>query len=241
MYTTKQTMAERLVSAKLALTNALAEEDVREALKELGFDEARLQAGLDLYHQAEELYQVQKKEYSDQFQATEAVFTAWQEARVVHQKYVTVARLALMGHPGLKNSLGLNEDQAFSISDWLTQARLFYTAALKSPEIQDKLKEFAVTAEKLQAGLALVDRLESLNSQQEVEKGEAQQASRDRDAAFAALDKFMYAFNQIARLLLTEKPEHLEKLGILERSAPLPKPKSPPTTPPQPQSSPPPE
>jgi hypothetical protein len=136
---------------------------------------------------------------------------------------------------GSNNSLGLNEDYPWSISDWLTQARLFYTAALKSPEIQDKLKEFAVTAEKLQAGLALVDGVESLNSQQEVEKGEAQQATRDRDAAFAALDKFMYAFNKIARLLLTEKPEHLEKLGILERSAPLPKPKSPPTTPPQPE------
>lgn len=234
MYTTKLTMAERLVSAKLAITNALAEKDVSEALTELGFDEARLQAGFELYRQAEELYQLQRKEYSDQFQATEALFTAWQEARLVHQKYVTVARLALVGHPGLKNSLGLNEDQPFSLPDWLTRARLFYTAALQSQEIQDKLTEFAVTQEKLQAGLDLVDQVESLNSRQEVEKGEAQQATRDRDAAFARLDKFMYAFNQVARLLLTDKPEHLEKLGILERSAPLRRGPTPPESPPAP-------
>jgi len=35
----------------------------------------------------------------------------------------------------------------------------------------------------------------------------------------------MYMFNKIARAVLVDKPEYLEKLGILERSAPIRKPK----------------
>ena len=73
MYVTNKTMSERLVSAKMALTNALAQEDIKEALAELGFTEARLNEGLALYQAADTLYQKQKREYTDQYLASEAL------------------------------------------------------------------------------------------------------------------------------------------------------------------------
>lgn len=227
MYLKSKTMSERLVAAKMAINNSLAEADIKDVLQELGFDEARLQAGLDLYKETEKLYQEQKREYSDQYAATEEFNNALQEAKVAYKKYTTAAKLALLDSHTLKNSLGLNQGPQFTISDWLTQGRLFYTSALQSQEVLETLQEFAVTPEKLQAGLQLVDTAEELYSRQQVEISEAQQATRDRDAAFAELDRFMYKLNKVARVLLTEKPEHLEKLGILERSAPIPKKKEP--------------
>ncbi|NIM81503.1 MAG: hypothetical protein GTO20_22170 [Candidatus Aminicenantes bacterium] len=226
MYLVMSTMSERLVSAKLSLTNALADDYILSQLSLLGLDETRLNEGMGLYQTAEQLYQKQKREYGEQYEATKAVEALWQEARKEVNMYVTVANLMLDDSPSLRNMLGLHESRKFSLPNWITWAKVFCINAMQSTEVMEKFAGFSVTMEKLQAALQKVEQLESANAKQEAEKGEAQQATRDRDAAFVELDKFMYMFNKIARAVLVDKPEYLEKLGILERSAPIPKAKA---------------
>jgi hypothetical protein len=224
MYSTLLTMPEKLVSAKLALANALGDAYILAQLSLLGLDETRLNEGMVLYQDAEQLYQKQKREYGEQYEATKAVEALWQEARKQVNMYATVAKLMLDDSPSLRNMLGLNDSRKFSLPGWITWAKVFCVNAVESAEVMGKFAGFSVTQEKLQAALQVVEQLEAANAKQELEKGEAQQASRDRDAAFAELDKFMYMFNKIARAVLVDKPEYLEKLGILERSAPIRKP-----------------
>ncbi|MGD2089968.1 MAG: hypothetical protein PVH61_27575 [Candidatus Aminicenantes bacterium] len=221
MYSTAKSMSERLVSAKMALTNALAQEDIKNSMSEMGFDEARLNEGLVLYQQVEELYQLQRREYTEQYLASEALHEAWEEAQNEFRRHATAAKLALIDQPTLLSSLGFDGSRKFSIPDWVTMARTFYSTALQSTAIMESIAGYAVTAEKLQAGLQLVDKVEELRGKREIEKAEAQQATRERDKAFAQLDKYMYRFSKVARVVLEEKPEHLEKVGILYRSAPI--------------------
>jgi hypothetical protein len=216
MYTKEKPLPDRLVDARLALTNALGETEIKEALKELGFDETKLQTGMQLLERVENLYRQQKREYSTQYAATEEFNKVLLEAEMVYRKYKTAARLALLDAPAHENSLGLNRGPIFNIPEWLTQARLFYSGALKSPEVLEKLKEFAITAENLQAGLDLVNKAQEFHNRQQVESSEAKQATRERNAAAAELDLFMRKFNKVAWVLLAEKPKYLEKLGIPE-------------------------
>jgi hypothetical protein len=81
-----------------------------------------------------------------------------------------------------------------------------------------KLSGYGVTPEKLQAGQQMADEAEAANAAREKEKGEAQQATKDRDEAVEIMDDWMSDFRKIARIALADKPQLLEKLGILERS-----------------------
>ena len=54
---------------------------------------------------------------------------------------------------------------------------------------------------------------------QEKEKGEAQQATDDRDEAIDALDAYMSDFREIARVAFAGQPQQLEKFTITAPSA----------------------
>ena len=51
-----------------------------------------------------------------------------------------------------------------------------------------------------------------------LERGESQQATKDRDAAFAAFEKWVREFYAIAKIALEDKPQLLESIGKFVRS-----------------------
>ena len=75
-----------------------------------------------------------------------------------------------------------------------------------------------MTQAKIETGKTLLEETESANAAQKKEKGEAQQATLERDKAVDNLEDWLSDFIAIARIALEEKPQLLEKLGIIEPS-----------------------
>lgn len=71
-----------------------------------------------------------------------------------------------------------------------------------------------MTAENVTVAQADLAALEALDQQQEGAKGDAQQATRDRNAERRALADYQ----KIARVALADQPDLLEPLGLLARS-----------------------
>ena len=208
------TMEDLLVNSKMAISNAMSDEEIKTLLLEYNYDDARYNEGLELHKKAEELYNKQKKEYSEQYKASEEFEKAYNAAKPVYLEHVELTRLAFRNDTSKLVSLGIEGSLQRQFSAWLTQARQFYDNTVKDEKVLEKISRYNLTKEKLEKGLQLISLVEEANNKQEKEKGEAQQFTKDRDKAMDELSDWIYELSVVAKFALAEKPQLLEKLGI---------------------------
>lgn len=130
MLRSKKSLDERLVAAQVAVTNVLADNEIKKYLAEFGYDETRLSEGKMLLDRVNQLQQAQLKEYGDQYQATGALQELMDKADREYMRSVKVARIALRQDYALYHKLDLDGLRKKTFSGWLTQARQFYINAL---------------------------------------------------------------------------------------------------------------
>ncbi len=210
----KHSIDERLLAAQVAIHNGLGDAGILAELSIFGYDEAKLKAGKRLYNEALALVNQQKAEYGDQFEATEAVRLAWDEANQVYMRALKIARVALKGKQRAKAALMLGGERKQSLSGWLEQAGAFYTNLLADAGLMAEMANFGYDQPKLEAEAALIGAVVEANLAQEEEKGEAQEATQLRDAKLDELDAWIADFKAIAQVALEEHAQWLEKLGM---------------------------
>ena len=213
-----QTIDEFLTDARVALDNSGANSEIQERLAVYGYTPERMQEGRALYDEAVAATRQQQVEYGDKIAATAALNEAWQRAKASYNTLAQVARVAFKNDTGVTTKLALGGRRKRSLSGWMEQANVFYENALGNSEIMGGLAKFGITEERLQGGKADVEALETLNAAQEKEKGEAQQATQNRDEAIEALDEWLGDFLAIAEVALSDRPQLLEALGVVVRS-----------------------
>lgn len=214
----KNSIADRLLAAQLAIDNAISDTEVKTALAEYGYDETRLGEGKTLLDTTNQLQQTQQKEYGDQYEATDVLKQAHKAADKEYMKFVKIARIALKSEHAVTKKLDLDGIRKKTFSGWVGQARQFYLNALGDSIVVEKMAAYGVTQVKLENGKILLEQAEAANAAQKKEKGEAQQATQERDQAMDNLEEWLSDFIVIARIALEEKPQLLEKLGIVEPS-----------------------
>ncbi len=218
MFSRNQSDEDFLHSVNLAQQNTLNDTEILLAMTEFGYDAAKINEGVIIYQGVYGLFQQQKTEYTEQYAASEDLKIRWAESNRVTMSYVKVARVALKSDYGAYIKLGLDKARNRSLSGWISQARQFYANALSATDILTKLAGFGITDTKLNAGKQLVDETETLNITHKKEMGEAQQATLDRDNAIDNLEDWISDFIAIARIALADRPQLLEKLGIVQPS-----------------------
>jgi len=207
-----------LNDAQVAIDNTLSNPDILSAVKDFGYSSAKIQQGKALYNTAAAAQLAQTTEAGEQASATATLNDTWETARKSYMRFVKVARVALKNDVGASVQLDLKGDRKRSLSGWLAQANQFYNNALSNKSALSALKEFGITEQKLKAGLNELKAVEAANLEQEKEKGEAQAATKKRDAAIDELQAWMSDYLAIAKIALEDNPQLLEGLGVLARS-----------------------
>jgi hypothetical protein len=102
------------------------------------------------------------------------------KAYAAHRK---LAKIAFKTDPQRQTDLHLNDRKPEAYHPWYEQARHFYTAVLADTAAQTQLAKYKITLEALQAAQTQVEQTMTLKTTQEKEKGEAQAATQERNAA----------------------------------------------------------
>lgn len=209
---------EFLTNAQVAIENTLNNPNLRARLGEFGYDRQRLFQGKALLEDALQAQLHQQTEYGDQANATADLQKARATAENSYMRLVKVARIALKDNPGALVRLGLNGKRKRSLSGWLLQAQQFYAGVQTAPELMAALGQYGITRSKLIAAEADMTAVIAANQLQEKEKGDAQTATKTRDAALDALADWFSDFLAIARIALEGNPQMLEAIGVTEPS-----------------------
>jgi hypothetical protein len=110
-------------------------------------------------------------------------------------------------------TLGLDKPSVRKLAGWLDEARQFYSNALASQEIMEKMAGLAVTSEKLEKGQSQLEDVKKAEEYQKKCKGEAMAATQELHQALEEMDEWMTDFYKVARVAL-KGSQRLESLGI---------------------------
>jgi len=208
----------RLRRYGVAITNAAGDPEILAALAVYNYDDKRMAEGKQLYDAVLSHIAGQAKEYGEQLEASAAMQKAWDVGGAPYGKSLRVARLALGEDADAQEALVLRGPRGESISRWIRDAATFYQNVLASPKFLNAMAGFGYTTEKLKEEQGLICALAEADSRHKKEKGEAQTATKTRDAKIAELDDWMSKFYEIARISIGDKQQWLEKLGMYQAS-----------------------
>jgi hypothetical protein len=117
-----------------------------------------------------------------------------------------------------QRELLLTEKKPLARAAWLRQADIFYTRLLATPAFITEMGTFGQTQVSLAAAQTAVAQVASLDSSQQKEIGEAQQATQQRDEIWAEARVWLVTLLEVARFALADQPQLLESLEIVEPS-----------------------
>ncbi|UXP32943.1 hypothetical protein N6H18_03105 [Reichenbachiella agarivorans] len=214
-----QTIDAQLLQAEVAIHNATTNDAVKSAMALYGYDTTKVAENQALLDQGKTLHTKQKKEYGEQYSATDALSKSMKTADKWYIKHVKIARIALKNERGIWQSLQINGRRKKSQSGWVSQATVFYLNALSNPDVLTAMNQFGVSQEVLASTQLLVQDVANKLSIQLKETGEAQDATIKRDEALDLLMDWMSDFKAIARIALEDDAQLLEMLGIVKAAA----------------------
>lgn len=209
----KTSIAEQLNAAQLAVNNSLADAEIQALVSGFGYSRETLSGGGELYERAQAAVQAQKLAAGTQQDATQILQAAQKVAADAYQALAKVARAAC--DPPQLTTLGLSGKMPNDTAGFLAAAYTLFDNAARL----GSLSGFGYTAEKLAAERGKITAYDESNQKQEAAKGAAQQATREQDAALAALNEWLAQYLKIAKVALREKPQLLEKLGVAARTS----------------------
>ncbi len=203
---------------RVALENVEAQTEIATIMSEFGYDSALIEDGKNLFTKTRQAYDLNVKEDDETSQAYsnyKAKMNQMEDTYSLHRKK---AKVIFRNDLEVMKRLVLVGSVPKAYVRWLEIVKKFYSEMLSDTELQTKLSRLKVTADDLTAANALLTELEAARADYLREKGESQDATEQKDGAFAELDDWMSEFYAVARIALEDNLQLLESLGVIVRN-----------------------
>lgn len=217
---TKKTLteAEALEQYRVSLENVETQPEIATTMAEFGYDTTVVAEGKTLLtttRQSFDFNETEDDETSEAYAAFKLLKVSLVETYKMHRKK---AKVIFRNDSKTMDKLAVSGSLPKAYIKWLEVVKKFYSVALKDAGIQAKLVRLKITLDDLTASDTLIGDLEAARAEYLREKGESQDATQAKDAAFEKMDDWMSEFYAVAKIALEDKPQLLESLGKLVRS-----------------------
>ncbi|MDY0202228.1 MAG: hypothetical protein RBR40_14710 [Tenuifilaceae bacterium] len=214
----KSTEAGTLELYRVALENVQEQPEIATVMAELGYDSALITEGKQLLEQTRNIFDFNKTEDDETSVAYADFSNRKKDLETIYSLHRKKAKVVFRKDPVTLKQLALDGSLQKSYVKWIETVKKFYSVATTNTEIQGKLARLKVTPEDITATNTKVTELEKARAEYLREKGESQDATKAKDAAFAKIDDWMSEFYAVAKIGLEEKPQLLEALGKIVKS-----------------------
>lgn len=198
--------------------NISKNELLKNELAEYGYDDQEIAKGKALYDDAAQKLDLNKTESAEEKMAYDAFSKKFEELKKTYTTDRKKAKIIFKDEDTVLTVLVIKGVMSIRINGLLEDIDTFYKQLQAKEELRTPLKRLKITDEHIAEQLKALTEVRQAYLQYTNEKGESQQATKNKDAAFAELEKWVREFYSIAKIALEDQPQLLESLGKFMRN-----------------------
>jgi hypothetical protein len=226
MQITRITREKFIVYSKDWIVNASNDPYISQKILTIGYDENRLNEGLaqqqTTHDSRQQLITAKNKakslgtELRKIFKEKLAIFVA--DRRLLRSTFIRKIEI--------KEKIGLYGITKRNVSGFIMQARNHYNLLINEVDILSQVSKFIITAETIAEKLSGIDEVEEAHRKFMDADKAVEDATDVFEKEYGKLLDWIREFQDACRIVLKDRIQLLEKVGVVVRSAPLPRKKA---------------
>lgn len=208
---------ELLQQVKVIFETVAQNADVAAQLDDYGFGTTELAEGQSLAATAETTAASTKEESREAKAAYDAFDAKMKTVSKQYSEHRNKSKLLYKTNEDAKVRLGLKGSPARAIPALLEQMATFYRTLKEDAALLTPLSRVKINAADVDAQQQLVEEVRTLYAVYARENNESEQATKDKNAAFTALDAWVRNLYAYAKFALKDNPQHLQMFGKIVR------------------------
>lgn len=214
----RKTQAEKVEDYRIALENSEKQPQIAANLEVFGYTKEVIAQGKALFTACDKAIKENKREDDETLDSKKAYDQATDNLDERYRLDRKKGKIVFLNDITVKKQLGLTGDIPSAYVEWIDTTKSFYNTLIENKPLLDKLARLNFKIQDAKAGLKDIEAVESTRVEYLREVGESEDATKAKNAAFIALDKWMREFKSVAKIAMEDQPQLLEALGILVRS-----------------------
>lgn len=214
----KNSELQYLENYRVLFTNLEEVQDLKTELADYGYDDTKIAEGKALFDHTQQLYDQNKQETAEEKEAYAQFSDAFSTLKKAYSKHRKVAKVALINKPELWKTLAIDGSLSAAYVKAMQEIKTFYEQAQSHSDAKPLLEKFKINQAVVDTQVAQIQQVETLRAKYEKEKGENQNATKQKNKAFADLSDWIKEFYAVAQIALDDRPQLMESIGKFVRS-----------------------
>ena len=211
--TQKANFDTKMYEMEKTLKESLSDEEILALVIAFGYTKEKLEGYLKMYEEIYELNQKQKKEIGVQYDSSTKIDDLREAAEKTYMKFVKISKYIFKDKESAFISLGLKGERKKTVTGFLSQGKVYYTAALKDDEILNVLISKGIKKADIEAGFAQLNALSTEYHFHDKEMEDKKILRQKRDEKFDTLVELMSEYKAFGMYALDGRQDLKNKLG----------------------------